>query len=789
MKLFYLIIIICFFTLNNFAQTTNVQIKIFDKSDNKPITNANIQLSQSYFGTSNSNGISTIKDVKKGAYQLIITHINYKEFTSGISVFSDTTITIKLNPSAIKLSDVIVTAGKYEQDVNYVPYSISVVNKMELQSSPALTIPDILKTESGISIIRDGIWGTEVSIRGLNRANVVTLIDGDRIETATDLSARLSMIDLNDVERIEIIKGAASALYGSGAVGGVINIISKTGSYKNKLSINGNYYGGLSSVNNFYSNGINLFAADKNWIAKLSGAFRKAGNTKTPQGILSNSQFEDNSISALLRYKLLDNHEIKVDFQQFRATNVGIPGGSTLFPSNAVVTYPEETRRLYDIQYKITDLSKSFLKLSLKYFHQYISRDVKNVPGIVQYIQASNGSPLRRVSVLDISPSADHNIDGFQAQSDFSFSNHYLIAGFDFWKRNYIGIRSKNQKIEALNSTDSSVVNTIYKSIYDKPLPDANFNSAGVYLQDEIKLLDKIDVTVGGRYDFIWLHNSKTLSPLYEINNGVVNNNPAGQFVIWDAQSVHNKSYVLNLGLVYSITSTFNFALNAANSFRSPSLEERYQYIDLGNLVRVGDPNLKPENGYFFDFGIRYFPENINFHSSLFYNSFTNLVSEEPGIYEGRNALIKTNIGKAYLFGFDYSLSFYLLKELEIYNTLSYVRGINKLDNSSLAQIPPLNGIIGLRFEYNRSISANCSLTFFDKQDKIAKGEINTPGYVYSNIGFNFTNIEVYNFTLNFSTGIENIFNKEYRNHLSTNRGLIVCEPGRNFYLKTIIAF
>ena len=475
-----------------FAQSYDIKLKISDVGNNTPIANANISVSERFFGTTNNFGEVLFKDISMGYYFIKISHISYKTFEFNIELLSDTVIYINLSSESVKLQDVIVTANKYEQNIQVLPYSVSSVSKKEIEMSPLFTVSDLLKTESGISLLRDGIWGTEVSIRGLSRANVVTLIDGYRIETSTDISARLSMFDLNDVERIEVIKGAASSLYGSGATGGTINVISKSGSYTNKLSLTGSYSGGFNSVNNFFSNGLNLIASGNEWILKLSGIYRKAENTQTPAGELSNSQFEDNSFSALFQLKPLENHEIKFNYQQFNAYDVGIPGAAPLFPNNAIVTYPEELRRLLSAEYKINNLSQSLIKLSARYFHQFISRDVENIPGIVQFIPAGNGQPPRRVSVLKINPGADHNTDGFQTQADFKFTNHYLIAGFDYWTRNYNGLRTRDQKIEFLNPIDSSVVRTLYKTIYEKPLPDADYSSAGIYLQDEMNLLDNL---------------------------------------------------------------------------------------------------------------------------------------------------------------------------------------------------------------------------------------------------------------------------------------------------------
>lgn len=789
MKTNLLFLFIILFPIFNSAQSVDLKLKVLDTNKQIAVSNTNIDISGKYFGTTNNFGELVFNKIPKGKYSLTISHIAYKTFADEIEIVSDTTITIKLFQGSIRLSEVIVTSGKYEQNINLLPYSVSSIDRKEIQMSPSFTVSDLLKNESGITLQRDGIWGTEVNIRGLSRSNIVTLIDGNRIETSTDISARLSMFDLNDVERIEVIKGAASSLYGSGATGGIINIISKSGNYNSDLSLTGNYSSGFNSVNNFYSNGINLSASGNEWIAKIGGSYRKAGNTKTPTGELYNSQFEDNSLNALFQVKPFEDQELKFNYQQFKATDVGIPGAAPLFPNNAKVSYPEELRRLISVEYKINNLSNSFVKLSAKYFHQFISRDVENIPGTVQFIPSANGQPPKRVSVLKISPSANHNVDGFQTQVDFSFTNHFMIAGFDFWKRNYSGIRTKEQKIEILNPIDSSVVSTNYKTIFEKPLPDADFYSAGIYMQDEINVLDNLNFTLGSRYDFIWLNNSETKNPLYEINNGVTNNNPAEQKIIWNSESAKNKSYVFNIGVVYSFNDQSNISLNAARSFRSPSLEERYQYIDLGSVIRVGDPNLKPEQGYFFDLGFRFFPNDLKITTSIFLNTLTNLVSEVPGVYNGRNALIKVNIGEALLYGFEYSVNFKMMNQFSIYNTLSYVRGKNQKENTYLPQIPPLNSTIGIKYFALDWLSTDFSAIIFDAQKKVVPGELATPGYAYFNLQFDFTNIEIGKIRAGFSAGVENIFNKSYRNHLSTNRGLISSEPGRNFFIRTNITF
>jgi len=210
MKQAVIIITILFWTFINLAQTVNLKIKIIDSKKSTPVSNVNIELGDRYFATSNNSGESYLKKIPIGNYLLKITHISFKSILIDIHLDADTTLAIRLFPSNIKLSDIIVTTSRYEKEANLLPYSVSIVEGSDIKQNPSQTVSDLLKTESGISLLRDGIWATDISIRGLNGANIVTLIDGDRIETSTDLSARLSMIDLNDIERVEVIKGAAS---------------------------------------------------------------------------------------------------------------------------------------------------------------------------------------------------------------------------------------------------------------------------------------------------------------------------------------------------------------------------------------------------------------------------------------------------------------------------------------------------------------------------------------------------------------------------------------------------
>lgn len=773
-----------------FSQSINFQGKVTDSKTNQPISGAFVFINYSYSAYTNNHGLFLIQDIPQGKYEIKISHLGYKLYSGEVTIESSLKdFNITLEPSLIELDEVIVSTSKTEDYIKNSPYSELLISAKEIESKPLQSFADIVKNQPGVSLLRDGVWGTEISIRGLNRENIVTLIDGSRILTATDIAARLSMVNLNDIERIEIIKGASSSIYGSGATGGIVNIITKSPSLYNTFSINGNVSAQYNSVNNLSSfNGL-LYSGGSFWASKFAGSYRKADNIQTPLGELKNSQFEDYSFTGSLNVLPVTNQKLSVDYQLFKANDVGIPGAS-VFPNNADVRYPFEKRELISAGYEIQNISKMFYKFSAKYSYQFIARDVENIPHTVQMVPGSGSTPTRRVSVLKITPGADHKSNNILLQGNLLLADwNNLIIGMDYWDRKYEGHREKYQKIEVLDST-GQVVNTTNKVIGEKPLPNSSYSSLGVFAQDGMNLLkDKLDLNLGVRYDYINITGEKTFNPEYEIVNGNLNNNPTGQQIIWNDVKSNNSSFSSNLGLKYSLSPMINITIGFAYSFRSPSLEERFQFIDQGSLVRIGNPNLKPEEGKSADFGFRLYADNLKIITSIYYNYFNNLVSEVRGTFEGRNATFKTNIGEARIYGFDLSSEYNFINDYVFYSAFAYTKGDDVTSGGNLPEIPPLNGTVGIKFNLFDFANADVSSTLFAEQGDVASGELKTPGYaifnfVLSSMPIDFTSVKIKVFA-----GVENLFDKSYRNHLSTTRGNLTIEPGRNIFTKLTMEF
>jgi hemoglobin/transferrin/lactoferrin receptor protein len=705
---------------------------------------------------------------------------------------------ISLSDRNIRLGEVVVSTLRTYRKLRELPASLSVTGAYDYQRQSSLTLSHVLNAEPGIAMGSDGVWATNINIRGLGESRLVTLIDENRVETATDLTASLSMVDVNDIERVEVIKGAQSSLYGTGAMGGIINIITKDGHFADKAYLSGNAISGFASANNFFSNHAAINTGAKKWYFRVSGTYNKADDIRTPEGTMPNSQFTTNNIAAKMGLKPFANHLLKVQYQRNWSTDVGIPGGDA-FPGPAEATYTDIGRQLFNASYEIKNLSDKLFSLKLNYFNHYILRDVSMNPNTVTETILANGNIQRTTPEL-ITPTGKHLTNGAQLQSTWNLSeSNKFIAGADVWGRKLTTSREKYITIDVL-SPQGDILKTNQLERGETPIPESIFTSAGLFFQDEAHLLNnRLTLITGGRLDQILVTNEEGFDVDYLIVNGTRNDSPATQRVTFEKGHENSYSWSANTGILYQIHKNVDASLNLARSFRAPSLEERYKYIDLGNYVRLGDPTLKPESGYSGDLGLRIWDPRFCFQSGVFVNRITNMIVEAPGEFvytlssdtdpDTIPALINSNVSKALLYGFDFKLDYNFYNNLVIFVSGAYVRGKDTDAKENLPLIPPLNGQIGIRYSYHKAGAVKLTLAGAAKQNKIAEGEKETEGYYRLDLAVNTIKIDLKTVRVQLFAGIDNLTDNSYTNHLSTNRGDISIEPGRNIFVRMNFSF
>lgn len=212
-----------------FAYSQNLVGFVLDSNTKVPLLGATIRLEGTNYGTlTNKEGKFSLTNLKKGRYSLIVSYVGYYTKRIGISIPSKDTMTIFLVPRPIQTSELIVSATKKLQTVQEVPVSISFVPSDFYQQRNYIRLDEALRFVSGVIVNKDNIniRGSSGFSFGLG-SRVAYLIDGQPMLSGDNADAKYDIIPVDVINNIEIVKGAGSSLYGSSAIGGVLNITTK----------------------------------------------------------------------------------------------------------------------------------------------------------------------------------------------------------------------------------------------------------------------------------------------------------------------------------------------------------------------------------------------------------------------------------------------------------------------------------------------------------------------------------------------------------------------------------
>jgi len=690
---------------------------------------------------------------------------------------------------SLPLDEIVIYSLKSEKTFKDTSIPVGVLSHEQWSSWMPRNLSEVVSNIPGVSKGSDGLWSSSVNIRGFGEDRYVSLIDGNRIETANDLQGALSTIDMDDVEKVEVIKGGISSLYGSGALGGAINVITKQAAYSSSPYLQGNAAIEYQSVNNLWSPRSTLYAGSQTWNAKLHFGYRNAGDAQSPDGAISNSSFSDWNFSGSMAFRPVDKHEFLLNYQKFNGS-AGIPGGDA-FPAYARASYLDFDRELVSLEYHIENPLPLLNNISAKYYRQDIFRNVEIQPNV-----PSKTTNDQQITPLVINPSASHLTNGALIESSWVFGGrHALIIGYDLWQRHLESTRTRHILQETIDS-DGNVTNSVNIIRGETPIPNSTFKSSGIFAQYDINIGSKIDFTTGGRLDWITLSNDESTDPEYLIKEGELIEKPPGQMIIYPKGLISNKTWAVHAGVTYKVKDDISLTASYGRSYRAPSLEERYKYINLGHTVEMGNADLVPEQGHFYDAGIKISSSRIHLTGNLFMNyinkmiamapadSVSFLMSNETDFSQLIFARRYKNIDEALLTGFELGIDWWLYPTGVAYSQLSFIRGVERNTEDNLPGIVPLNAMVGWRQKVSDIGNFDLRARFFGAQNKVAEGEIPTDGYLLFDCYLNSEPIRLNGIQFQISVGVDNLTNTHYRSHLSTNRGNWMLEPGRNMKFK-----
>jgi len=655
---------------------------------------------------------------------------------------------------SVKLNELTV----FSFATNHLSLPYVSTDKKTIEMNDFVTPADALHNQTGLWVSRDGTWATSLNVRGMSEQRLLFLSDEDRIQSATDIAGVLSTVDMNSLEKIEVVKGASSVLYGTGAMGGIVNFISERPGYSNQFKTSGKVSSGYHTVNKLQTNAATVNFMDKIWYISVNGSYRTAENTNTPEGKLLNSQFNDASWGLKGGMKYGDKQELLVSYNHFQAWNVGIPGSNS-FPATATARYSAIKRNQLNAEYIFTDISTLVKELRIKAYTQNISRDVELKP---------NAANLTL-------PASLNTTSGIKATSNLYFNNYNTVTlGVEGWLRD-----SETGRMKINMGADTTVIGEI-------PTPASQMMDVGVFALYK-KVIDPryLQLNAGFRLDYVRTENDTAFNRIfnYKIIDGVKVDVPFAKNILFYPGVNHNISYSAHVDMEYSPAKNQKIILSLANAYRVASIEERFKYIDLGNGIHKGNPNLKSEQGWFSNLRYTFAKKRMLIKADLFANYLFDLIAEERSTATS-NVYEYKNIDQALFAGAEIEFNAVVTNRLRFSTNASYVYTRDVKADTSLPMIPPAHGMTSLSYMAGNVLETSLQMEWAATQHELAANETATQGYVIFNYRINSIPVYVKNIYLQAFAGVDNILDKAYKNHLFNNRGLNFYEPGRNVFIK-----
>lgn len=670
----------------------------------------------------------------------------------------------------VELDEVKVTAGRVEQELMDVNMSVSVITQEEIRRSSARNVGELLEDIPGVRINNDGGQGMKrIKIRGEDAFRTLVMIDGQKVSEHKSMSGSPMLIDPSMIERIEVIKGPASVLYGSDAIGGAINIITKKGGTK---PIEGEVSAGMNTSASGKNASGSIYGGIDGWKYRLSASIEDNDNLKTPKGEMENTYFTARSVSDFLSYDFTPDATVgaSLDYYdlEFGSSDVNTPGFA--------VDVPKWTRFKAAAFGEIKNITSSFVRLRTDIFYQKSKKDMTNtVPGVwtqgeVDTFKAMGFEEafLNRVGVqagnayvLQPHASNDMNQYGFSIQADWQIGDrNYLIAGYEI-------------SYDDLNAHSwNTGTNVMPMMLTDKNYDGYQMTNA-VYASMETLLSANLTLTYGARYTWV-----KT--DMDSINNKM-GTKTSGEG--------SDGKIVFNAGVLWHGTDNLTLRASYAQGYRSPILQELYIDTSMGSTgTTYANPDLKPETSDNFEIGARWNSTGLSADLAIFYSTADDYIAT---LYNAQKRGYQyNNVAEAKTFGVELTSSVRIAETgFEPYLTATWMRrqyqngnGFSTYDTATpefmLRYGVRWSGMYaGLGLRADAFARSQTEIEYDDGvQSATDSSSYRLGGYTTLNLtaGVDFGPKRQYSFDM----GLYNIFDKGYQEQTS------IYEPGRYFVAK-----
>ncbi len=738
------------------AQTGTVQGEVLDASSGDPLPGATVSVKGELLGTgTDSSGRYRLERVDTGSYYMVARYLGYEKQVRMFTVEDGDTTSLDFGLARRKLmkSGVTVTERRREHRMEE-PMPMREIGGERIEELAKTSTAELLDDVVGVSAARNGNWGSKPVFQGMSDDRVLTFVDGFKVTQSCPMGmdACAASVPPGMVEGMGVQVGPGGSGYGSGNMGGVMKIRTRSGSYAAKDTFRMDLGGkiGYKSVSNSRTGMLSLEGGKRSFDFALSGGIGRHGNYRIPKKgayeplpseTLPHSGFDTEWLHFKGRYRPGKDHRFTLVSQIYRADSIGWP--SRMAPT----VIPEEKRDLYGIKYRYDPKLDSgsgrlrFEKLKANVGYQPMYHEMVNK------LQDSVNTRYKGVS----------RSENLQAalRTYFSYGEHHRFTlGTEHW---FWGMQAERRVI-----TDRS------RSEFRPILNRGRLREHAVFLLDRMEISDSWRVDAGVRFN-------RTVSDAEPIRGSGLGKDlrKAGNVLTWNLEP----NFRVNEKLAFeaAVVKGFNAATPVDRFVSAPMLDGYYHY---------GNPRVSSETNLNKRFAVKGMFGQWNGRIEAFHNSVKGLIEwrVEPDMQSPikglRGVRRAANIRKGTITGANADFNWYVTEKFELSLKASYQYGVTS-GGEPLPNMAPFRVSPEVRYR-NRSEGLRIALRsdLVAAQERYAPeyGEVRTPGYAVFNLSAGWEVAEGLDLELN----LENLTNRRYRRHLTDPQ---LPEPGANISL------
>jgi len=683
------------------------------------------------------DGTYSIENVPPGIYQ-VMAHVNsvLTEEAKAIEIRPSETTTTDFNLELQALRHEITVTAEGKQLTAFESFqSVDSLDSFDLAENAGVSLGETLSNRVGSGIAKRsfGPGSSRPIIRGFDGDRVLVMEDGIRVGSLASQSGdHGEPLNMAQVDRLEVVKGPATLLYGSNAMGGTINAVSRHHSVHTHAhdglrayaSSSAGTAASLGAANSGFEYGL------KNWMIWGSGGGVRTGDYNTPIGEIFNSRARQLNGSGGFGF---------YGERHFFSTEIDVDDGSNGVPFAQDFEGEEDVQRIF-----LNSLRRSY---SANWgMRNLANKAIDNFTVKLRYVDWTH----QELEQLD---SGEEQVGTAFSQGQFIYRAVFEQKAKGPWSGRFgIWGLDKAYDVTGAEALSPAVDQTAFAAF---ALEELSF--------EHLKLQGGLRLETN-RYE-----------PLQSPN--------------FDNRDVRRFTGVsASAGLHADVWQNGAFVASYAHSYRAPALEELYNFgPHVGNLAfEVGDPTLKAETGNGIDLSLRQDEEKIRGELNFFYYDFSNFVFSflTGEIVDGLRVAEFTQRNARFVGG-EAAVHFQLHPDLWLDLGLDYVNAKETDQNTYLPRIPPLRTSVGIDWHIG-DLSIKPRIILANRQDKTFTGESATAGYALLDLKASYTIAKSTNLAHQFSVNVYNVGDALYRNHSSFIKDL-APEIGRGVKLSYVV--